>query len=347
MNQGIYSNNHDALRDTDKVVRRRKPIPFISIVLVLVGAASSWPVLADPPVAQFNKPSALKLSDTAADKALIRNLLQDHLQRLIRVVQKSQRVQVVAYGKAEEKARILPICQQLHEELRAGVVQQPTALARMSDNEEAYYERVSTIAKTYAPAQEEKIAALQSSPKSAANARKDFKSDLDSWFLDRNWTYKGMYFPLMNSMRPDSKPRRYAHDLWLYVNGQAKDGQARYLQLEFLVYQEVGAKQANIDSMYTYDLTPDRGFGGPGSRLGFNGAWREDLGAQPYDDQYEAFGVAALGQKVITWNLFRKPKTIDIPPGWKHESWAYKTEIYSDLPLEESSGDLTCSLLIK
>lgn len=79
-----------------------------------------------------------------------------------------------------------------------------------------------------------------------------------------------MNFPFENSMDPNSKPRRYAHDLWLYGNGRVADGRPRYLQLQFFIYKKVGAKAAKIDSISAYDLTPDRG--DTSDRLGFNGS---------------------------------------------------------------------------
>lgn len=314
-----------------------------------IGVSSFYPVFADSKSLADDQYSLRALTDSPADKALIHGLLQDHLKRLTVLVQKSPRVQVVAYGGKEERARIFPICERFYEQLRAGLVQQPAPSMRMSDGEEPYYDTVLNIAKKYAPAHEERLAAIQESPEHAANARRDFQLNLNTWFLDRNWTYKGMNFSVMNSMQPNSKPRRYVHELWLYPNGQATDGQARYLQLEFFVYQEVGAKKAKIDSIDVYDLTPDRGFGAVGPRLGFNGSWfsQQAWGAQPLDEQHEAFGVAALDDKVLTWDLLRKPKKIDLPPDWRSESWAYKAEIFTDYRSGKDSGTMTCSLLIK
>ena len=318
-------------------------------LLFCLGTFGFQPVFADSKNLDGKSSTLRALTDSPADKALIRGLMQDHLNRLTELVQKSPRVQVVAYGNKEERARILPICQKFHDQLQAGLVQQPTPLMRMSDGEDAYYDAVSDIAKKYAPAREEKLAAIQKSPENATSARADFQRNLNGWFLDRNWTYKGMNFSVMNSMKPSSKPRRYVHDLWLYTNGQASDGQARYQQLEFFVYQEVGAKKARIDSIDVYDLTPDRDFGSVGPRLGFNGSEfsKKAWGAQPLDLQHEAFGVAALDDKVLTWDLLRKPKEFDLPRDWRNEPWAYNAEINSDYKQDQNSSSLTCSLLIK
>lgn len=319
------------------------------MVVIFVCWANSHAVLAGPTTEYLKEVPLRQLTDGPEDKILIDDLLQRHLVRFEEVIRHSPRVEVVAYGDAADKARSLPVCKQLMNDLHDGVVRQPVPILRMSNGEDSYYRRVSSIATAYSRFHEEKLAAIQDSPKTEAIARQDFRRALNAWFLDREWTYRGMNFLVANSMASGSKPRRYAHDLWLYTNGHSSDGLQRYQQLEFFVYQELDSKKSWIDSISTFDLTPDRGFGDTGDRLGFGGSRfsNEAWGAKPLNYQYEAFGVVAAGEKILTWNLFRNPEKIDIPKDWRHEPWSFKAQIYSDLGANENDGSLTCSFFIK
>jgi len=243
--------------------------------------------------------------------------LQANLDKLTQTIQGSKRIEVVAFGIKEEKPITEPLCHRLLDALKAGKVSLPVPIARMSSDaeEEAYYRKVSAIARKYAPEQERRAGETQSSPQSAKKARKEFREKLAWEFMERAWY--------------GNTERR------LYANGKAADGRPRYLQLKFSVYPLDDDDHIEIEYIGKYDLSPDRGFGysnryGSGDGLG---------------DDYAAFGVLAFEGKTMPWQLLR-PTRLQLPVEWENESWPFVATIETDLGSIEYTF-MTCSYPIK